>query len=59
MIVNMIQSLGESMIAQSGKLQKNFNKELENIKGSLMQLKNTITETKNTLERINWRIKDA
>ena len=55
----MIQSLGESMIAQSGKLQKNFNKELENIKGSLMQLKNTITETKNTLERINCRIKDA
>ena len=55
----MIQSLGESIGAQSGKLQKIFNKELENIKGSLMQLKNTITEMKNTLERINCRINDA
>ena len=53
MIVKMIQNLGNRMEAQIEKIQKMFNKDLEELKNKQTEMNNTITEMKNTLEGIN------
>ena len=53
MIVKMIKNLEKDM----GKMQKSFNKDLEELKNK--HAENRITEIKNTLERISSRIFEA
>ena len=53
MIVKMIKNLEKEM----GKMQKSFNKDLEELKNK--HAENRITEIKNTLEGINNRIPEA
>ena len=55
MIVKMIQNLGNRM----EKIQKTFNKELEELKSKQTMVNNTVNETKNSLEGINSRITEA
>ena len=55
MLVKMIQNLRNRM----KKIQKTFNKDLEELKSKQTVMNNTITEIKNTLERINSRITEA
>ena len=55
MIVKMIQNLGNRM----DKLQKTFNKDLEELKSKQTMMNNTINEIKNSLERIKSRINEA
>ena len=54
-IVKMIQNLGNRM----EKIQKTFNKDLEELKSKQTVMKNTINEIKNSLEGINSRITEA
>ena len=66
-IVKMIQDLRKRMEANIKKLQKMFNKNLEELKNKQIprrikeqtEVNNTITEMKNTLEGINRRITEA
>ena len=55
----MIQDPGKRMEVQIEKIQKMFNKDLEELKNKQTEMKNTITEMKNTLEGINSRIIEA
>ena len=55
MIVKMIQNLGNRM----EKIQKTFNKDLEELKSKQTVMNNTINEIKNSLEGINSRITEA
>ena len=55
MIVKMMQNLGNRI----DKMQKTFNKDLEELQGNQATKKNTINEIKNTLEGINSRITEA
>ena len=55
MIVKLIQNLGNRM----EKIQKTFNKDLEELKSKQTMMSNTINEIKNSLEGINSRIKEA
>ena len=55
MIVKMIQNLGNTM----EKIQKTFNKDLEELKSKQTVMNNTINEIKNSLEGINSRITEA
>ena len=63
----MIQNLGKRMEAKIEKMQKMFNKDLEELKNKhleelknkQMEMNNTITERKNTLEGIKSRITEA
>ena len=55
MIVKMIQNLGNRM----EKIQKTFNKDLEELKSKQTMMNNTINEIKNSLEGINSRITEA
>ena len=57
MIVKMIQDLRKRTEARIEKMQKMFNKDLEELKNR--EMNNTITEMKNTLEGINSRITEA
>ena len=59
MIVKMIQDLGKRMEAKTEKMQKMFNKDLEELKNKQTEMNNTITEMKNALEGINSRITEA
>ena len=59
MIVKMIQDLGKTMEAQTERIQKMFNKELEALKNKQTEMNNIITERKNTLEGITSRINEA
>ena len=67
MIVKMIQDLRKWMEAKIEKMQKMFNKDveelknkhLEEIKNKQTEMNNTITAMKNTLEGINSRITEA
>ena len=52
MMVKMIQNLGNRM----EKIQKMFNKDLEELKSKQTVMNNTINEIKNSLEGINSRI---
>ena len=66
MIMKMIQDLGKRMEAKIQKMQKMFNKDLEELKSKHLEelknkqteMNNTITEIKTTLEGINSRITD-
>ena len=53
MRVKMIQNLGNRMEAWIEKIQKMFNKDLEELKNKETEMNNTITVMKNTLEGIN------
>ena len=55
MIVKMIQNLGNRM----EKIQKTFNKDLEELKSKQTIMNNTINDIKNSLEGINSRITEA
>ena len=55
MIVKMIQNLGNRI----EKIQKTFNKDLEELKSKQTMMNNTINEIKNSLEGINSRITQA
>ena len=55
MIVKMIQNLGNRM----EKIQKKFNKDLEELKSKQTEMNNTINEIKISLEGINSRITEA
>ena len=55
MIVKMIQNLGNTI----EKMQKTFNKDLEELKRKQAMMNNTINEIKNTLEGTNIRITEA
>ena len=55
----MIQDLGKRMEAKIKKMQKMFNKDLEELKNKQTEMSNTITEMKTTLEGINSRITEA
>ena len=55
MILKMIQNLGNRI----HKMQKTFNKNVEELKRNQAMMQNTINETKNTLEGINSRITEA
>ena len=55
MIVKLIQNLGNRM----EKIQKTFNKDLEELKSKQTMMSNTINEMKNSLEGINSRITEA
>ena len=55
MITKMIQNLGNRM----EKIQKRFNKDLEELKSKQTMMNNTINEIKNSLDRINSRITEA
>ena len=46
MIVKMIQNLGNKMEARIEKIQKMFNKDLEELKNKQTEMSNTITEYK-------------
>ena len=59
MIVKIIQDLGKTMEAKIEKMQKIFNKDLEELKNKQTDMNNTITEMKTTLEGINSRITEA
>ena len=59
MIVNMTQDLGKRMEARIEKMQKMFNKNVEELKNKPTEMNNTITEMKNTLEGINSSITEA
>ena len=59
MIVKIIQDLGKTMEAKIEKMQKIFNKDLEELKNKQTEMNNTITEMKTTLEGINSRITEA
>ena len=59
MVVKMIQDLRKRMEAKNKKMQKMFNKDLEELKNKQTEMNNTITEMKNTLEEINSRITEA
>ena len=59
MIVKMIQDLRKRMEVQIKKIQKKFNKNLEDLKHKHTEMSNTITEMRNTLEGINSRITEA
>ncbi|MCP4111490.1 MAG: DUF342 domain-containing protein [Desulfobacteraceae bacterium] len=59
MIVKMIQDLRKRIEAKIEKMQKMFNKNLEELKNKQTEMNNTITEMKNTLEGINSRITEA
>ena len=52
MIVKMIQNLGNTM----EKIQKSFNKDLEELKSKQTMMNNTLNEIKSSLEGINARI---
>ena len=54
-IVKMIQYLGNTM----EKIEKTFNKDLEELKSKQTMMNNTINEIKNSLEGINSRITEA
>ena len=53
MIVKMIQNLRHRMESWIKKIQKMFNKDLEELKNKQTVMNNTITEMKSTLEGIN------
>ena len=55
----MIQDLGKRMEAKIEKMQKMFDKDLEELKNKHTEMNNKKTEVKNTLERINSRITEA
>ena len=55
MIVKMNQNLGNTM----EKIQKTFNKDLEELKSKQTMMNNTINEIKNSLQGINSRIIEA
>ena len=55
MIVKMIRNLGNRM----EKIQKMFNKDIEELKNKQTLMNNTITKIKNTLEGINSKITEA
>ena len=55
MIVKMIQNLGNRI----EKIQKMFNKDLEELKSKQTMMNNTINEIKNSLEEINSRLTEA
>ena len=55
MIVNMIQNLRNKM----EKIQKTFNKHLEEINSKQKMMNNTVNEIENSLEGINSRITDT
>ena len=55
MIVKMFQNLGNRM----EKIQKTFNKDLEELKSKQTVMNNKINEIKNSLEGINSRITEA
>ena len=59
MRVKMIQNLGNRMEAWIEKIQKMFNKDLEELKNKETEMNNTITVMKNTLEGINNIINEA
>ena len=59
MIVKMIQDLRKRMEAKIEKMQKMFNKDLEELKNKQTEMNNTVTEMKTTLEGINSRITEA
>ena len=56
MTVKMIQDLGKTMEAKIRKMQKMFNKDLEELKNKQTEMNNTIAEMNTTLEGINSRI---
>ena len=51
MIVKMIQDLRKRMEAKIEKMQKMFNKDLEELKNKQTEVNNTITEMKNNTRR--------
>ena len=55
MIVKLIQNLGNRM----EKIQKTFNKDLEELKSKQTMMSNTINEIKNSLEGINSRLTET
>ena len=55
MIVKMIQNLGNRI----EKIEKTFNKDLEELKSTQTMMNNRINEIKNSLERMNSRITEA
>ena len=55
MIVKVIQDLRKRMEAKNEKMQKMFNKDLEELKNKQTEMNNTIIEMKSTLEGINSR----
>ena len=55
-IVKVIQNLRYRMEARIEKIQKMFNKDLEELKNKQTEMNSTITEMKNTQEGINNRI---
>ena len=59
MIVKMIQNLRNRMEARIEKIQKMFNKDLEELKNKQTKMSNKITEMQNTLEGINNRITES
>ena len=59
MIVKMIWALEEKMEAQTERLQKMFNKKLEDLTNKQNKMVRTISQMKNTLEGINSRIMEA
>ena len=59
MIVKMIQDLRKKMEAKIEKMQKMFNKDLEELKNKQKEMNNKIIEMNNTLEGLNSRITEA
>ena len=55
MIVKMTQNLGNRMV----KIQKTFNKDLEELNSKQTMMNNTINEIKHSLEGVNSRINEA
>ena len=55
----MIQDLGKRMAPKMEKMQKMFNKDLEELKNKQTEMNNKITEMKTTLEGIKSRITEA